>query len=212
MLTAVAWRGADRGTRVTLLGALSLMVTVLVSSSQHAMTSSTKLLGAPLFIPLLVALPFLLQRHFPRAKKVIWVLAVWMLIAAVRMGYTRHVDELLQAKPEDRMGSFLADWKDHVPTGHRVEFVHSSNINIAKLVLKDALRSSVTDEGCGEDRRCFVHGGHRWGVADLSNLHPGPSTLIWTRSKPRDPLPSRCALVETSEALPWIAQCAASLP
>jgi hypothetical protein len=212
LLAAIAWREAARATRVTLLGALSLVAAVLVSASQHAMTSSTTHLGAPLFIPLLIALPFLLRRHFPRARKVIWVLAAWMLIAAFRMGVTRHADELLTIKPRDRLAAFLADWQAHVPAGHRVDFAFSSDVSTAKLVLKDSLRSSVPEEGCGEDRRCFVHGGHRWGVADLSSLDPGPSTLIWSRSPPRDSLPSRCALVKTSAVLPWIAKCAGSLP
>ena len=124
------------------------------------------------------------------------------------LGMERYEKDLKVEKPRDRLTHFLDHWQRWVPEGHEVGFAFSTDVQIARLVLTDTLMGNTAVPGCGDDRRCFVHGGHRWVAADLDSLASAqPMTVVWSRGKAPDPLPAHCSLAAEGPQGLHIAQC-----
>jgi hypothetical protein len=207
-IPVIFWRRVGLGVRVCWIGAVASILSVMAAATQHGMTSSTTLLGVAALVPLMCALPVVLAVDAPRWRWPIVVVAALVLIASARLVNDRLSHEIEAIKPADRLRIFLDDWEHLAPSTHTVQFAFSTDHTVARLVLKGWLLGQGEDAECAGQRQCFFHGGRRWGVLSRGAPPGGvPTTLVYSKVPPEQPLPASCVLTQAGPKVAWVVNC-----
>jgi len=215
VVTACHWRKLSVSTRVCLLGGVAMFGAVTFSISQHALTSSSRLLCAVFWLPLLVNFPSLLTQWYPTKKVGAGLVAAGMAFFIYRVNADRYEHDVLLSTPYDRLQQFTDNWKDLVPENHTVLFISGNNLRVARLVLTNTMDSKTPEEGCGTDRFCFVHEDRVWGKVSPDSIpseNLRPNVIVWTRYIQAPALPEHCSVIQSGISVAGIAHCRATGP
>ena len=208
LVMALSWRRLETPMRVCMLGGVAIFVSVTLSVSQHALTSSTRLLGVVFWIPLMANLPLFLRRRWPRWTVGIAIGALGMAICIVLLIVERHGRDIVTIKPHDRLAQFLKSWEQWVPDGHDVGFVFPTDQRVARLVITNSLDEMRAAPGCGSDKYCFVVDGHIWMKISPDGIpRDRPTVVVWTRNQHPQDLPDECTSLQSGSMVPDIVRC-----
>jgi len=213
VLLILNWRRWTTATRVCILGGLSICAAVLTSTTQHSMTSSTKILGMMFWIPLLVNSPLLLQQWIPRAKLIIFPLAAFAAYSIGNVTWHRYTQDKPLDKGHNRLQVFLDHWDDYVPEGHDVGFLEATDQRVSRLVLTDTLHTQSPISGCGDDKFCFKMSDRYWRKISTDDIPADkPMAIIWTRHTKDPELPAHCSVFYSGEKSAGVAHCGTEQP
>ena len=208
VLTTLLWRFIRRQQQVLVLGALAMCLTVLWAAGKHHLAPSTQMLGAPILIPLVVALPWVLAHRSPFLAPLPPAVFVTIVGSITVMLHSRVSYEQNHPKGQDRLGLFFKQYSTMVPKGHDIRFKQPSDVDLARFALIQSLRTNDdTEPGC-PNSRCFQYDGHFW-MAGFEDKSHRPSVWASSRRQLPDPLPGGCTPMETASSLPALAVCTA---
>ena len=165
------------------------------------------------WVPLLVNGPLMLSRWWPKAKIPIFIVAAILASRVGEITQNRYLYRQQHNQGRDRLQTFLADWKSHIPPDHNVGFLTPADQRIARLRLTNSRFTSNPIEGCGKDRYCFKLSGGYWKKMTVDTIPTDtPTALIWSRKNYDPSLPPHCTVVSRGEHTAGVAHCGAVQP
>jgi hypothetical protein len=208
VLTTLLWRFINRQQQVLVLGAIAMCLTVLWAAGKHQLAPSTQLLAAPILIPLVVSLPWVLTHRSRFLALIPPAVFLTIVSSTAVMLHARVTYDQSHPKSQDRLGLFFTQYNTMVPKGHDIRIKKPTDVDLARFVLTQSLRTNNdTLPGC-PDSRCFQYDGRFW-VAGFEDKWDRPSVWISSRRQLPDPLPEGCTAMETESSLPALAVCTA---